>query len=385
MLLLGELGMKNYFEDSIPFIKPRDIRGTVEGPNVWADATVIRQTWQNIVVGEEFPDIWFPGTLTGYNMGGSFFEIMDDFGNLVMGPCDADGVLPVVYPPMSMTHCDRLEEAVFLHNDYGDCLILDYEYVEDGVYLYSLSNDGSLKDYANVDMSFIGHEVPGKMNYLILPHSIHEHGWEILHEHATVDGMLCVRWLDLYGRAPFEESTKAFGFHSDVDDYMWNPRLAKSRKYARKIYQFETGSQRELAAEVFPMEVGSLLARYRHSQEDHPVTIGLVIDPAVSDLRRIYPQDCYSHWDEDSQQLIADRDYLQHWEGWTGTRTAWEHYPMQKRLRRTYTEGFVKNSAPCAVVVYGDVNDLDTTQKHFVKKFQKNGYPIYWLAVTTEN
>jgi hypothetical protein len=371
--------MKGYFEDSIAFIKPQDVRGTVNSVDIWGEyPTVIRQTWQNVVCGEDFPDIWFPGSLTGYNMGSCYFEIMDDFGNLVMGPCDADGVLPVVYPPMSMTHCDRLEEAVFLHNDYGDCLILDYEYIEDGVYLYTLSEDGSLKDYT--DEAFIGYEIPGKFDYRILPHTINEHGWEILHSHATLDGMLCVRWLDLYGRAPDEEySSITLGFNSEVRSY-WNT-TDHSRKTSRKVFQFETGNQRELAAEVFPMETGSLLARYKLYQEDHATLIGLVIDPMLSDLRRIYPQDCYSIWNEDSQQLEADRTYLKFWEGWTHARTAWEHYPIQKRLRRTYTEGFIRNSTPCAVVVYGDVTNLNRSQKHYVQKFKKNGYPIYWLEV----
>jgi hypothetical protein len=107
----------------------------------------------------------------------------------------------------------------------------------------------------------------------------------------------------------------------------------------------------------------------------------LVIDPALSDLRRIYPQDCYSWWDEDYQQLEADRQHLQYWEGWSGARSAWDHYPMEKRIRRTYTEGFVRNSSPCAMIVYGDPAHLNKNEDHLIKKFRKNGFPIYYLNV----
>lgn len=195
--------------------------------------------------------------------------------------------------------------------------------------------------------------------------------------------MLCIRWLDLYGGVPQEPfSQQSWGF-TDPCDWWRSIVQYQSRQHSRKLFEFETQRQREVAAEVFPMEVGSLLARKKHLDENKDCVIGLIMDPVLSDLRRIYPQDCYSSWNEQSQQLEAGRDHLQSWSGWGHARTAWNAYDMEKRLRRHYTEGFIKNPTPTAMVVYGNVLKLEQHQRHYIKKFQKNGYPVYFLQTTS--
>lgn len=399
--------MKSYFEDSIPFIKPQDVRVMVDGPDLWNAGnkqTFTRQTYTQVLLNTvrhattpALKAFWSrlnhkPGMLTGYRdlYESSLWFILDDFGNLVLPEPDENGELKTTSPSSFLVETDNVDQSVFAVDDYGDCMVWDIEEEtgdEISCYIYPLAANG---DVDGVNFSWILPRIPGrhKIDCRVIPKDPQESGWEILHSHATLDGMLCIRWLGLYGNCPEEYKMKKWGFsgeptnfwngYFDVKNGGYDPNSRCTRRFARQMFQYETSMVKEVAAEVFPMEMGSLLARQKYHREEESI-VGLVIDPAITQLRRIYAQDCYSQYNESTNQLEAERQYLEYWESWSGARAAYESLSLKKRLRRTYTEGFVRESTPCAVVVYGEEKYLSSYQSSWVKKFRKNGFPIYFL------
>lgn len=399
--------MKSYFEDSIPFIQPGDVRVRMETPrtfNVVPDLVRIHftQYLRDLIRPQEplspifWGTSWKPGLLTRYRDTDSICWVLDDYGNLVTPEPDEDGgVMQSITPPPFCINVEGNDWSLcaFVIDDYGDVWVWEHEDEENNYFMCPLREDGTPLGIFDHD-GFTFCALPNFMELSkIIPASIHEHGWEILHSHATLDGMLCIRWLGLYGDCPEEYKVKKWGFNGeptnfwngllDVQKENYDPNSRSTRRFARQMFQHETSMVKEVAAEVFPMEIGSLLARWKYHEEKESI-VGLMIDPAITQLRRIYAQDCYSQYNESTNQLEAERQYLEYWEGWSGARTAYESLPMKKRLRRTYTEGFLQDSTPCAMVVYGEEQNLSTYQQSWVKKFRKNGFPIYWLQPTTE-
>lgn len=371
--------MKNYFEDNmaVPCLKAADVRVCLDTPEWKVHPTTDKLTRQHFSLPywEDALDAYQPSLLTLYRVKGQSY-IFNDYGNLVV-PVNENGyTLPLASPTSIMESSDPLE-AMLTVDDFGDVWLLDED--EDKQYWYLCSLD----KWGGADTNTNDLEQPPGMwtiyrNRVVLQK---EQGWDILHHHATMNGMLAVRWLGLYGDVEDIQSSKSWGFNSEPSNHWYDRSNVRTRKFARKIFEHEVFPTREVAAEVFPMEVGSLLARWKYLMEGKTL-VGLVIDPVVSDLRRIYAEDCWSR--NDNGTLVTERrDYLKHWEGWHNSRIAYESLPPFKRLRRTYTEGFIRNSSPCAMVVYGREDALDTYQISWVQKFKKNGYPIYWLAVST--
>jgi len=358
----------------------------VDGKDLWGCHTskLIRRQWNQV----ERSNPYKPGLRSGYQyVNNSPILVMNDYGDLVY-VTDEDGVEFPLTAPEPKVDVDWFSQALVCKDDYGNSIYLDGE---DEYGLYRIQDDYSEDAIFKEDKIHEGWltVIPGTWELpRLVQKTIQESGWDVLHSHASLDGMLCVRWLGLYGTAPYEENSKLFGFNSEPDQFLWGDEKNYTRKIARKLFQFETQSHRELAAECFPMEMGSLLARYKYFQEECPVMIGLVIDQAQSELRRIYQQDCYSYYNEQTGELDVEKTYVKYWEGWTGARAAYESYSIERRLTyisTIYTEGFVRNSSPCAMVVYGDPNYLDKQDQHLVKKFKKNGFPIYWLQTNTES
>lgn len=366
-----------YFEDvCLPLITPNVVRVDLDTPK-WCDTKVLKVWRFTMSYFEGFIEPqYLPGQQTRYHADGGWIWVQDDYGNLVI--CvNEDGVMPVV--PMSILIGDDWRESVVLTDDFGTNWCLEDD--EDNWYLSDLDECGTPQ--AAIEF---GNNMPGswkleKPKIVIQP----EFGWDVLHSHATMDGMLCVRWLNLYGSVPDDEMPFNYQkFHHPTWGYAVHgnrhtDQLYNSRRASRKMFQHETSGTREVAAECFPMEIGSLLARRRY-QEQEQCCIGVVYDPQYSELRQIYAEDCYSWYVGNT--LKTGRDWINAWEGWGHARTAWNALSAKRRLYRLYTEGFVKNPIPVALVVYGNPED-SMQDTMLIKKFRKNGYPVYLLNPTS--
>jgi len=362
--------MKKYFEDNVvPFVTPKMLTVQMDTPPVVNTPKLLRQHFSLPCWVDEDGFIdhsYYPGLMTRYVLQGEQY-VFDDYGNLTVAQ-DDKGVMINWSAPVSIMESSDPLEAVFTVDCFGTVWLLDQD--EDGQYwcICTLGEDGGAD--ANADQLELP---PGSWYCTNKPRIIQaELGWDILHQHATMDGMLCIRWLNLYGSVPVKAMPRnGWGYCSHAS---WD---ARSRQTSREMFQHETHNAKEVAAECFPMEVGSLLARYR-VQAENRCSIGVVYDPTLSDLRKIYPEDCYSEYHGDA--LESTRDWLPSWEGWSNARTAWDAAPAQRRCRRSYTEGFVKNPVPVGLIVYGKMSQrmtADTIQ--LMKKFRKNGYPVYVL------
>lgn len=136
---------------------------------------------------------------------------------------------------------------------------------------------------------------------------------------------------------------------------------------------------------VFPMEVGSILAGMEYLKECEVSLVGIVYCPHQSYLRKIFAQDCGSRFSKSQQKLITDYvslfDSKEVGRGWESARNVYNYISLQDRLAGDgqYTEGFVRDPTPAAIVVYGVMENLSSEKKHVVEKFRKNGYDIYNL------
>lgn len=70
----------------------------------------------------------------------------------------------------------HINQSVVAHDDYGDGILIDWEYEEDGVYLYTLDEDGEVKEYDDPDAAFVGYRIPGKWKYEVLLRTFEEFG-----------------------------------------------------------------------------------------------------------------------------------------------------------------------------------------------------------------
>jgi hypothetical protein len=182
-----------------------------------------------------------------------------------------------------------------------------------------------------------------------------EKGWDILHQY-THDKMAVVRWLNLFGTPPSGEIAE--------------------------MAAFEMLSGREVAAESFPLEIGSLLARGRFIHEGVD-SVGLVYNQA-SVIRKAYVGDCDSYFDQDTGCLIAsDEDTPCQDGGWDSLRKAWEYFTSPQRWNIWYTEVFVSQPQPVAVVYYGKMPRPDDLK--LIREFQEFGLPVYHLDPCWEN
>lgn len=183
-----------------------------------------------------------------------------------------------------------------------------------------------------------------------------ERGWNILHQYSSTDNMAVVRWLNLYGECPSDEPTD--------------------------MVEFEMLSGREVAAESFPLEIGSLLARRRFVISGES-SVGLVYD-SQSTIRQAYVGDCESYFDEGSQCLIAS-DKATHYEegGWDTLRKVWDYFSSPERWNVWYTEVFVQKPQPVAVVFYGKTPRKDYA--HLIREFEAFGLPVIHLDPCWEN
>lgn len=197
-----------------------------------------------------------------------------------------------------------------------------------------------------------------------------ESGWDLFADLATMDGMLCVRWLNWYERPPGQ-----FKGH-------WHPNYYNQMIAARQLlHEGVIGTnQREIAAEMFPMEIGSLQAQLFHDKRK--ISIGLVLDLNQSEVREVYSTDCWSY--EENGKLQTS-----HYNRWTTdvtrAREAYERIGVFKRLERRHTECFVAKSAPAALVVYGAKNqsDLSPADQILIRRCSKR-LPVIFMQPSLE-
>mgnify|MGYP000930862652 CR=1 FL=1 len=199
-----------------------------------------------------------------------------------------------------------------------------------------------------------------------------ESGWDLFADLATMDGMLCVRWLNWYESPPSQSKGN------------WYPHHCNQRVAARQIlHEGVIGTnKREIAAEMFPIEIGSLQAQDFHD-EGH-VSIGLVLDLNQSEVREVYSTDCWSY--EENGKLQTSQ-----YNCWTTdvtrAREAYERIGVFKRLERRHTECFVSKSVPAALVVYGAKNqsDLDPADQILIRRSSKRLPVIFMQPTIKEN
>jgi hypothetical protein len=200
-----------------------------------------------------------------------------------------------------------------------------------------------------------------------------EHGWEAFQSLASKDGMLCVRWLNWYESPP--------GMYSNP-----HPEKVASRQVMFEGVTHQTRS--EVAAEVFPLEIGSIQAQAFLNNAGR-ISIGLVLDWDVTDIRKVYSRDCYSDRTPEGT-LVATR-----------RRNEKYHQPQAKEcyyaipIRGRYfdyrhTEAFVGKRKVGAVVIYGaNREDFERGMKschegELVYHLKRQQIPVFYLETGEE-
>lgn len=162
--------MKNYFEESIPFIHHKDVKIKVECQDIWNTKTEFERVQWDMTFS--LYDIYSvntnltlkPGSHTYYrNIKSGVFHIMDDYGNLhntMYWTSDGDNWIDnYPQPPIPWMSSQSATQCILCKDDYGESIILDCtdeddEDLNDGAFLGFLDTDGTI--CADNDPSAIG-------------------------------------------------------------------------------------------------------------------------------------------------------------------------------------------------------------------------------------